>query len=267
MGDRYWLMQLIDAWNNVPHVPGTRTLGGKGGDFAIVGPTWNGALPEGVTELRMPTSLGIVAGRTYVSGPDDYAAVHELQDRYRLVPLDAWGSDWTPPAEVPVQPGVDMKTPVPRQVLAMTPETFFGRLNALLPANPPYSEDAPVMERIATLGIAPSVEFPWSSFDPAVQQAIIRRRRGREAGDPRPGSASGRSRQRLAGSARPRPLRDEVPLPGRMDVLRRRRQPDRGRLLPARDHRRHRRTARQFAPLHAALRSASNFHPSTPSGR
>ena len=21
MGDRYWLMQLIDAWNNVPHVP------------------------------------------------------------------------------------------------------------------------------------------------------------------------------------------------------------------------------------------------------
>ena len=85
----------------------------------------------------MPTNLGIVGGRTYVSGPEDYAAVHALQDHYRLVPLEAWGSDWAPPAEVPVQPGVDVKTPVPRQVLAMTPETFFGRLNALLPANPP----------------------------------------------------------------------------------------------------------------------------------
>src|SRR4051812_47926943 len=59
MGDRYWLMQLIDAWNGIPHVPGTRTLGGKGGDFGIVGPGWTGDLPAGVPELRMPTNLGI----------------------------------------------------------------------------------------------------------------------------------------------------------------------------------------------------------------
>ncbi len=44
-GDRYWLTQLIDAWNGIPHVPGTRTLGGKGGDFAIIGPGWTGELP------------------------------------------------------------------------------------------------------------------------------------------------------------------------------------------------------------------------------
>ena len=172
MGDRYWLMQLIDAWNNVPAVPGSRTLGGKGGDFAIAGPGWSGQLPDGLTELRMPTSLGIVAGRTYVSGPDDYPAVHALQDQYRVVPLKAWGSDWAPPAEVPVQPGVDLKTPVPRQVLAMSPETFFGRLNALLATNPPYPDDAPVMERIAQLGIAPGAEFPWTSFESEAQRAI-----------------------------------------------------------------------------------------------
>ena len=179
MGERYWVMQLIDAWNNVPHAPGARTVGGKGGDFAIVGPGWNGELPEGVSELRMPTNLGVIGGRTYVSGPDDIPAVQALQDQYRLVPLEAWGSDWTPPAEVPVKPGVDAKTPVPRQLLAMTPETFFARLNALLPANPPYPEDAPVMERIARLGIVPGAEFPWANFDPEVQQAISK---GVEAG-------------------------------------------------------------------------------------
>ena len=26
MGNRFWLMQLIDAWNNVPHAPGSRTV-------------------------------------------------------------------------------------------------------------------------------------------------------------------------------------------------------------------------------------------------
>ena len=35
MGDRFWIMQIIDAWNNVPHAPGSRTLGGKGGVFAL----------------------------------------------------------------------------------------------------------------------------------------------------------------------------------------------------------------------------------------
>ena len=94
MGDRYWLMQLIDAWNNIPAVPGSRTRGSRGGDFGIVGPAWAGELPDGVDELRMPTNLGVIGGRTYVSCPDDYAAVHALQDQYRLVPLEAWGSEW-----------------------------------------------------------------------------------------------------------------------------------------------------------------------------
>ena len=52
----------------------------------------DGELPEGVSELRMPTSLAIVGGRTYIAGPEDYAAVHALQDQYRLVPLEAWGT-------------------------------------------------------------------------------------------------------------------------------------------------------------------------------
>ena len=44
MGNRFWVMQIIDAWNNVPHAPGFRTVGSKGGHFAIVGPTWKGTL-------------------------------------------------------------------------------------------------------------------------------------------------------------------------------------------------------------------------------
>ena len=69
MGDRYWLMQLIDAWNNVPHVPGSRTLGGKGGVFAIVGPGWTGELPDGVSELLMPTNITVVGGASTSPGP------------------------------------------------------------------------------------------------------------------------------------------------------------------------------------------------------
>jgi hypothetical protein len=98
--------------------------------------------------------------------------VQTLQDQYRLVPLAAWGTDWTPPSEAPVQSGVDTTTSVPRQILAMGADSFFERLNALLVGNPPYEADAPVMERIAQLGIGPGAAFPWDDFGPEVQRAI-----------------------------------------------------------------------------------------------
>lgn len=172
MGNRFWIMQLIDAWNNVPHAPGSRTVGGKGGNFAIVGPGWKGTLPAGLTELRIPTNLVMIGGRTYTASKDEYAAVHALQDQYKLVPLSEWGKAYSPPTNVPLKPGVDSKTPVPTQVLAMPPEAFFGRLNALLVANPPEPADPATMARIARLGIAPGAAFSTAAFAPDVRMAI-----------------------------------------------------------------------------------------------
>ena len=65
MDDRFWVMQIIDGWNNVPHAPGSRSVGGKGGNFAIVGPDWKGTIPAGVTELRVPTNLIMVAAHLH----------------------------------------------------------------------------------------------------------------------------------------------------------------------------------------------------------
>jgi hypothetical protein len=31
-------MRLLDAWNDVPGAPGTRSVGDDGGTFALVGP-------------------------------------------------------------------------------------------------------------------------------------------------------------------------------------------------------------------------------------
>ena len=37
MGNRWWLMQIVDNWNDVPAAPGTRTFGNGGGNFALCG--------------------------------------------------------------------------------------------------------------------------------------------------------------------------------------------------------------------------------------
>ena len=63
MGDRYWLMQLIDAWNSIPHVPGARALGGTGGDFGIVGPADRRSSATSRTSTKLRLSARIGAGR------------------------------------------------------------------------------------------------------------------------------------------------------------------------------------------------------------
>ena len=114
VGKRFYLMQIMDDWTNVFASPGTRTTGGGKGDFAIVGPQWTGKLPEGVKELKSPTNMVWIVGRTQTNGKDDYPAVRAIQDQYKLTPLSAWGKDYTPPGDVPVAKGVDAKTPASR---------------------------------------------------------------------------------------------------------------------------------------------------------
>ena len=173
MGERYWIMMLLDVWNDVPSAPGSRTEGGKGGDFLIVGPDWKGEIPEGITAHRISSNLGNIAGRTYTTGSaEDLAIVHALQDQYTLTPLSKWGTDYQPPASVAVKLGVDASKTIPAQVMGMSTEVFFNRLSMLLANNPPRQADDPIMAQLAKLGIEPGAEFKLSSFDPQIQAAI-----------------------------------------------------------------------------------------------
>jgi hypothetical protein len=172
MGDRWWLMQILDNWNDVPAAPGTRTEGNKGGHFALCGPNFKGKLPSGVKEVRVDTMLCAIGGRTYTAGKDDVPNVHKIQAQYKLTPLSKWGTDYTPPAEVPVKKGVDLKTPIGEQVFKMSPEQFFGRLCKLLVNNPARKADEAVMARIAKLGIKPGAKFEMAAFEADTRKAV-----------------------------------------------------------------------------------------------
>jgi hypothetical protein len=172
MGDRFWVMQLINSWNDVPAAPGSRTHGRKGGNFAITGPGWKGELPAGVEQIKFPTNLAVIGGRTYCSGPSDYEAVHRLQDQYKLTPLSQWGKNYSPPANVPLKEGFDDTVLVNKQVTSLSAEQFFSRLNRLMVTNPPYTDDAAILKRIEKLGVRPGADFSLSSFTPEVAKAI-----------------------------------------------------------------------------------------------
>jgi hypothetical protein len=172
MGERYFLLPFLDGWTEVFAVPGTRTTGGAAKTFLISGPGWSGAVPEGMTELKSPTSLVWLLGRIYCTGtPEDYAAVHALQDAFKLQPLSTWGTDWTPPAGK-VDPSIDMKTPTRDQVNAMSATDYFTLLADLMKRNPPTAADKPALETFAAIGLVPGESFDAGRFDPIWQSRL-----------------------------------------------------------------------------------------------
>jgi hypothetical protein len=164
MKDRYALFPMLDGWTNVFQVPGKRTTGTNAQTYAITGPGWNGTLPAGVKQYKSPTSLVWLLGRIYCTGtPEDYAAVHALQDQCKLVPLSAWGKDYTPPPGK-VDPAIDMKTPVRDQVNRMDAVEYFTLLAQLMKTNPPSAADAEEVARYAAIGLVPGQDFDASKL-------------------------------------------------------------------------------------------------------
>ena len=96
---RYALFPMLDGWTDVFQDPGKRTTGTAAQKYAITGPGWSGTLPAGVTEYKSPTGMVWLLGRIYCTGtPEDYKAVHALQDQMAAVPLSSYGKPYTPPA-------------------------------------------------------------------------------------------------------------------------------------------------------------------------
>jgi hypothetical protein len=170
--DRYYLFPMLDGWTDVFQVPGKRTTGTGAQTYAITGPGWKGKLPAGVKEYKSPTALVWLLGRIYCTGtPEDYELVHKLQDEISIVPLSSYGKPYTPPPGK-VDPSIDMKTAVREQVNALSADEYFNLLAKLLKDNPPAAADAPMVKKLAKLGIVPGQPFDSSKLGPVAKEAF-----------------------------------------------------------------------------------------------
>lgn len=152
--NHYILFPILDGWTNVFASPGTRTSGTVAQTFAVVGPKWEGKLPDGVQVFRSPTAFGWIVGRTRAS-EETFAEVNKFQQGIWAVPLSAWGRPYTPPPNK-VDSAIDMKTPPAVQVRQLKAAQFWTIFGELWQDNPPLPSDYPILQRMARLGITPS---------------------------------------------------------------------------------------------------------------
>ena len=178
---RYYLLPMLDMWTDVFASPGWRTTGTKAGTFLVTPPGWRPdlrdrfidefKLPKDTQRIEAPTPYVWLIGRTKTDGPADYAAVHKIQDGYKVTLLSEFGKA-PKPVEFKLDPSVDMKTPPKVQVDTMAAGKYFAYAAELLKLHPPHITDEPILARMKKIGIEVGKSFDISKLDPAVQKAL-----------------------------------------------------------------------------------------------
>ncbi|MBL8771238.1 MAG: DUF1254 domain-containing protein [Phenylobacterium sp.] len=148
-GGRYFSLALMDAYTNNFAILGTRTTGGDGGRYVLVGPDEPRA---GRDVVRAPTRRVWALARILVEGEHDLDAARAVQDGLRM---QGPAVDAPPPAASRDAPWQD----------------YFRSAARLMAENPPLLQDGVIVQAMAPLGL--------DAFDPdrftADEQAAIAR--------------------------------------------------------------------------------------------
>jgi hypothetical protein len=166
--ERYFSVQLIDAYTfNFAYI-GSRATGNDGGSFLIAGPGWVGETPKGVKKvIRSETEFVLAAYRTQLFNPSDLDNVKKVQAGYKAQTLSAFLGTAAPKA-VPV---IDFIEP-PTAAEEKTSLQFFNILNFVLRFCPTNPSETELMARFAKIGVGAEDTFDPSELSPEMKAAI-----------------------------------------------------------------------------------------------
>jgi hypothetical protein len=173
-GGRFYVLPMLDMWTDVFAAPGSRTSGTGVGHFAVVPSGWAGKLPNGVTRIDAPTPTVWIVGRTQTDGPEDYPAVHKIQDGYTITPLSQWGRV-PPPSAAPNTALPHIAAPPPQAAVDHMPSLqYFQYAAELMKANPPHVSDWSMLETLKRIGITAGRSFNTEQLTPQLREVLSR---------------------------------------------------------------------------------------------
>jgi hypothetical protein len=163
--DRYYSVQLIDEYSNDFAYVGRRATGTQEGKYLIVGPSWTGSVPQGVTKIESLTNRVFVLTRTLVKGDDDLPNAQAIQRQYAVAPL----------SQYPRASSNDLYflQTIPIPDFSTLGIQFFDQLSAALASLPVQAQDAAPLARFARIGIAPGAH-PSQTRDEALRSALLK---------------------------------------------------------------------------------------------
>jgi hypothetical protein len=160
---RFYTSQWDDLWAFVLGNAGSVDDGNGGIKVLLASPTWDGELPDGIDRvIKGETSILGTLTRTQSYGFDDLSNVKKIQQEYKLQPLSAYLGKSAPEAAPAVKwmPWVEG---------SKTSDSYWPYANFVLSFSTPNAADKKMLDRIATIGVAPGADWDPGDMSDAIQ--------------------------------------------------------------------------------------------------
>lgn len=186
--DRYWSVEVANAFLNNRFYIGTRATGGQGGNYAFIGPGWRGELPEGVIPKRFPYNSVLFALRinpiehdrrlknnptdiqapTKFANPIELEKVHLVQQQFSLTSLSNWKQGNFGVAAVPDNISKDTRPDYDGDL------AYFQLIADLMIENPPAQEHKAAYEPFKYIGLVVGKKFNPDALDEPIKRGLAR---------------------------------------------------------------------------------------------
>lgn len=167
--DRFCIMQAMDAYSNTIAIIECMNLE-KRTTYIYTGPDFEGTIPEGMIEIKCPTNMVWILGRTVCGDnentpADGYLITRTIQHQMKMYTLEQYKNGTT---DVPLKGEVEEEykniVPLNYVIYNLSAEEFFDRANKLMLENPPAEADAAVLSAMAAIGVGPGRDFDPGIF-------------------------------------------------------------------------------------------------------
>lgn len=174
---RYYMVEVVDMWTNAFAYIGGKSTGYGGGKFALVGPDWEGDLPDGITRIDCPTPWVLVQPRVhiYVDGKIDLPGASKILNAIEPIGLSKFTGKPAPtaphynyPAPEPVSPNLPVS-----DLHYKDPLQFWTLLMEAMNENPPPEDQiTALLPLFQKLGIKLGKRWDRSKLAPEVLEAM-----------------------------------------------------------------------------------------------
>lgn len=165
---RYYVYQLVSMTTDNFSYVGTRLRGDKAATYAITSPSFKGTLPSGVVEIKSPSDFVCVVGRIGVDANslEDQELAKEFYHQVEIGPISKFYPQFKAEEVEPIKnwPVYSEKT--------LTTDEFFSTLNFLLPFIKLSSDEQPIIDKYAAIGIKSGEAYTFLQNNPAFKNAV-----------------------------------------------------------------------------------------------
>ncbi|QZT37370.1 DUF1254 domain-containing protein [Halosquirtibacter xylanolyticus] len=153
MGERYFVMPLIDAWTNTFKSIGSRTTGQGPKKYFLVNDSFKGDTPSGFEKIVCPTNMVWITGRIQADNDDDAKKAAMLQDKYVVMTYQEYNGGENPFKTWKAQySALKVRKPVP-YTLKMSAKEYYDLFLKMFANNQTFSFDTEMVKLLGKFGV------------------------------------------------------------------------------------------------------------------